>query len=129
MAAGVNRTITSGRVLIAASQQQVAGSLDSRSVNYTAFKVGRPNSATDKRRAPRQDVRWKGLVHDEKGTAIATCIMTNVSAGGAKLDLEAGTDVPDCFVLTLARNAAVRRTCEVVWRAATSVGVCFVTSI
>jgi len=52
--------------------------------------------------------------------------MTDVSASGAKLIIEAGINVPDCFVLTLARNAGVRRNCDVVWRAAKSIGVCFV---
>jgi hypothetical protein len=52
--------------------------------------------------------------------------MMDVSASGAKLIIDEGIDVPDLFVLALARNAAVRRNCEVVWRAATSIGVCFV---
>ena len=52
--------------------------------------------------------------------------MMDVSASGAKLMMDAGINVPDSFVLALARNAAVRRNCEVVWRAATSLGVCFV---
>jgi hypothetical protein len=34
--------------------------------------------------------------------------------------------VPDTFVLGLARNASVRRQCEVVWRAPKSIGVRFV---
>ena len=53
-------------------------------------------------------------------------MMTDVSASGAKLIMEAGINVPDCFVLTLARNAGVRRDCDVVWRAAKSIGVRFV---
>ena len=95
-------------------------------MSYSAFKIGRPNPAAEKRRAPRQDVRWKATIHDEQGSIVATCIMTNVSASGAKLEIEEGIDVPDLFVLVLARNAGVRRGCEVVWRAATSIGVCFV---
>jgi hypothetical protein len=95
-------------------------------VNYSAFKVGRPNSAVEKRRFPRQDVRWKGLIHDVQGSIVGQCIMLDVSASGAKLTFEAGINVPDWFVLTLARNAGVRRECEVVWRAAKSIGVRFV---
>ena len=95
-------------------------------MNSSAFNVGRPVSSAEKRRAPRQDVRWKGLIHDDQGSILAPCLMTNVSASGAKLVMEAGINVPDWFVLTLARNANVRRNCEVVWRAARSIGVCFV---
>jgi len=80
----------------------------------------------EKRRAPRQNVCLKGLIQDEQGLIIAPCFMMDVSASGAKLIIDEGIDVPDLFVLALARNAAVRRNCEVVWRAATSIGVCFV---
>ena len=75
-------------------------------------------SGGEKRRSRRQDVRKTGLIHDEQGSIIATCIMADVSASGAKLIIEAGINIPDYFVLTLARNAGVRRNCEVVWRAA-----------
>jgi len=95
-------------------------------VNYCAFKFARPMSGGEKRRSRRQDVRKTGLIHDEQGSIIATCIMADVSASGAKLIIEAGINIPDYFVLTLARNAGVRRNCEVVWRAAESIGVCFV---
>jgi hypothetical protein len=95
---------------------------------YSAFKVGRAVSPTEKRRAPRQDVSCKGLIHDGQGSIIAPCFMMNVSASGAKLVIEAGINVPDWFFLALARNAGVRRECEVVWRTATSIGVRFVAS-
>ena len=96
-------------------------------MNYSAFKFARSVPGGEKRRSRRRDLRRTGLIHDDQGSIIATCIMTDVSASGAKLTMEAGIDVPDCFVLILARNAGVRRNCEVVWRAATSIGVCFVT--
>jgi hypothetical protein len=77
-------------------------------------------------RSLRRGVCWNGLILDDQGSIIAQCSMTDVSASGAKLVMGAGINVPDSFVLTLARNAAVRRNCVVVWRAATSIGVCFV---
>ena len=95
-------------------------------MNHSAFSIGRPVSGGEKRRSPRRGVCWNGLIFDDQGQIIAQCFMMDVSASGAKLILEAGTIVPDLFVLTLARNAAVRRNCEVVWRAATSIGVRFV---
>jgi len=95
-------------------------------VNYSAFKFTQPISGGEKRQARRRDVRWKGLIHDEQGSIITTCMMTDVSASGAKLIIKAGINVPDWFVLTLARNAGVRRNCDVVWRATTSIGVRFV---
>jgi hypothetical protein len=98
---------------------------DSKSVTDSAFNVGRPVS--EKRRSPRRNVVWKGLIQDDQGSIIAQCLLTDVSASGAKLNIEAGIKVPDWFVLTLARNAGVRRNCDVVWRAAKSIGVRFVT--
>jgi len=95
-------------------------------VNYSAFVIERPASFAEKRRAPRQDVSCKGMIHDMQGSVIAPCVMTNVSASGAKLTMEAANNVPDTFVLGLARNASVRRQCEVVWRAPKSIGVRFV---
>ena len=74
-------------------------------------------------RSLRRGVCWNGLILDDQGSIIAQCSMTDVSASGAKLVMGAGINVPDLFVLTLARNAAVRRNCVVVWRAATSIGV------
>ena len=92
---------------------------------YSAFKVGAVSA--EKRRSSRQDVWWKGMIHDDQGSMIAPCFMTNVSASGAKLIIEAGVNVPDGFVLAFARNSRVRRECEVVWRSARTIGVRFVT--
>ena len=95
-------------------------------MNYSAFSIERPVSGVEKRRSLRRGVCWNGLILDDQGSIIAQCFMMDVSASGAKLVMDAGINVPDSFVLALARNAAVRRNCEVVWRAATSIGVCFV---
>ena len=97
-------------------------------MNYSAFTFERPVSSGEKRRSLRQRVRCKGLIHDDRGSIVAQCFMMDVSASGAKLLIEKGINVPDEFVLTLARNAGVRRYCEVMWRAAKSIGVRFVAS-
>jgi hypothetical protein len=83
-------------------------------------------SSAEKRRSPRQNVRWMGQIHEVQGSMIAQCLMTDVSASGAKLVvMEEGINVPDLFVLTLARNAGVLRHCEVAWRRAKCIGVRF----
>jgi hypothetical protein len=97
----------------------------SNAVNYSAFSIGKSGPIAEKRRARRRDVCCKGLIHDLQGSVIASCLMTNASASGAKLLIETEVNVPDLFVLGLARNASVRRQCEVVWRAAKSIGVRF----
>ena len=95
-------------------------------MKHSAFSIGRPVSGGEKRRVPRKDASLKGLIHNDQGSIIAPCFMMDVSASGAKLIIEAGINIPDYFVLALARNAGVRRNCEVVWRATESIGVCFV---
>jgi hypothetical protein len=96
-------------------------------VNY--FNVRKPMSGPEKRRSRRQNVHCTGVIYDDQGSIIAQCVMTDVSASGAKLLLEARFNVPDWFVLALSRNAGVRRNCQVVWRRAESIGVCFVSSL
>ncbi len=46
-----------------------------------------------------------------------SCTMLDISRGGAKLQIPAAVNVPDRFVLTLARNRLIRRNCTVMWRA------------
>ena len=93
---------------------------------FTAFIAGRPVSAAEKRSARRRYVQCNGLIQDDQGSVLAQCFTTDVSASGAKLVIEKGINVPDEFVLILSRNAGVQRYCEVMWRAAKSIGVRFV---
>ena len=80
----------------------------------------------ERRRAARHSMTWKGLIVDPAGAIVGECMMVNVSATGAKLLLRTPTEVPDSFVLILAKNGEVRRQCEVTWRSKHSVGGRFV---
>ena len=80
---------------------------------------------SERRRATRQDMRWKGLMLDTSGTILGRCMMVNVSATGAKLIVPEPTELPDNLVLILAKNGEVRRLCEVTWRREKSIGVRF----
>lgn len=82
--------------------------------------------SNERRRAARQDMQWRGLIVDAAGAILGRCLMVNVSATGAKLLLAAAEDVPDSFVLILAKNGEVKRQCEVTWRAEKSIGVQFI---
>jgi hypothetical protein len=84
--------------------------------------------SSERRKTPRQDMRWKALIVGVGGSIVGECMMVNVSATGAKLLLPPSGDVPDSFALILAKNGEVRRTCEVTWRSDQSVGVRFVRS-
>ena len=84
--------------------------------------------STERRGSKRRDIRWNGLIVDLAGSIVGPCRMANVSATGANLILRTPTDVPDSFVVLLAKNAKVRRQCEVAWRSEKIVGVRFVLS-
>jgi len=79
----------------------------------------------EKRIAPRQDVRWQGIISDKQGAMLSRRLLVNVSASGAKLVVEFPDKIPDTFVLMLSRNGGVRRVCDVKWRSGSSIGVRF----
>jgi hypothetical protein len=81
--------------------------------------------SSEKRGAKRRDLRWNGLIVDLAGSIVGPCRMVNVSATGANLLPRTSKDVPDSFVVLLAKNAKVRRKCEVVWRLGKSIGIRF----
>lgn len=68
---------------------------------------------------PRSKVHQAALILSA-GRPDTPCTMLDISRGGAKLETTAATDVPDHFILTLARNRLIRRDCTVVWRGSTS---------
>ncbi len=81
---------------------------------------------SERRRAPRQEIRWNGLIVDSAGSPLGRCTVVNVSNTGAKIVLKEKIEVPDTFVLMLSHNGGVRRYCDVAWRLEKSLGVRFV---
>jgi PilZ domain len=78
----------------------------------------------EKRRARRQTLRhtaWlavgPGELHD--------CKLSDISAVGARIDVDESVTLPDHFMLFLTNNGATRRACRVVWRNAQQIGVEF----
>jgi hypothetical protein len=51
--------------------------------------------------------------------------MVDVSAGGAKLVVGLGDNVPPVFMLVLSRDGRVRRWCKIAWRDARKIGAQF----
>jgi hypothetical protein len=66
----------------------------------------------DARRSPvHQDAIILGANNSER-----PCTMLDISSGGARLEVRSDCEVPDRFVLALARSRLVRRNCTVIWR-------------
>lgn len=77
------------------------------------------------RKTPRAVVDQTAWIADEDGNPLCSCIMIDVSAGGAKLVVGVGDDVPSVFVLVLSRDGRVRRWCKTAWRDARKIGAQF----
>ena len=78
----------------------------------------------DKRKARRRPIRytaWLVVGADQ----MQTCALSDISDTGARIDVEKATDLPDRFLFWLAANGSARRTCSVVWRKPTQIGVRF----
>jgi PilZ domain-containing protein len=80
----------------------------------------------DGRKSRRRDISSDGMIYDADGNAVVACSLCNVSATGAKLQLNRAVPLPRSFVLALTPDGIVRRLCEPVWQRATVVGVRFV---
>jgi hypothetical protein len=66
------------------------------------------------------------LMMGDGGTMIAPCTMVDVSAGGARLRLDAEVPVPNEFNLMLSKfNAGLMRRCLIAWRDERQMGVRF----
>jgi len=77
----------------------------------------------ERRRFPRSSV-FKGAKLIVSGQAKVACIVRDLSAQGAGLQLRASADLPEEFDLCFDTGQRIRR-CRKVWRNATLVGVSF----
>ena len=60
-----------------------------------------------------------------EGEQRLSCVLSDASDTGARLDVEDSKIIPDTFMLLLAGNGSAQRTCRVVWRKPRQVGVKF----
>jgi hypothetical protein len=77
------------------------------------------------RATKRQSIEIDGMIYDRQGKQLASCMLRNISVGGAQLELTQEVDIPKDVVLSLSREGHVKRTCEKVWQFATVLGVRF----
>lgn len=78
----------------------------------------------ERRSIARRVINRVAQYHSGLGALPRTCMVTDISAGGARLYSE--IDMPDAFTLTVSvEDAEMRRECRVVWRLGGEVGVTF----
>ncbi len=78
----------------------------------------------DKRKLRRRPIRYTASVAFGPGD-MHTCVVSDISEAGARIDMEQAESAPEQFVLFLSHNGAARRLCKVVWRKPRQVGVKF----
>jgi hypothetical protein len=76
----------------------------------------------DHRITPRQRVLKAGII--EFGDSKVDCLIRNVSATGAALEVNSPLWFPDVFVLVMTSDGSSRR-CHIVWRNEKRIGVTF----
>ena len=83
----------------------------------------------ERRKWPRRQVNQPVLMAQPDGAMIAPCTMVDVSAGGARLRLEADVSVPSEFNLMLSKfDPRMMRRCLIAWRDERQMGVRFLSA-
>src|SRR3954465_13765534 len=80
----------------------------------------------DKRKSQRYSINRVAKFVTESGTLPRDCIVTDISAGGARLFSDAA-NIPDQFRLLIDGDTPIREECRVVWRLGGEIGVAFIT--
>jgi hypothetical protein len=76
----------------------------------------------EKRKHPRTEINQPGFV--SSGGSVMSCIVLNISADGAAIDIENPAFVPARFRLVMANDSSVHE-CRVVWIQQKRIGVTF----
>ncbi len=103
----------------AASSRRIA--FIPRSINRDAIM---PEPETELRKSPRTTMRKKAIVRTRKGSAMH-CMVMDLSKLGACLQIASTLGVSDQVDLSF-DNFRSHRTCQVMWRDATRLGVVFI---
>jgi hypothetical protein len=85
--------------------------------------LSRPREQRKTKRTHRRQAAW--VVLDGGGSKIS-CVLWDISEGGARIAAAHGNALPDVFGLFLTKDGKSRRFCQVVWRRGSQLGVRFV---
>jgi hypothetical protein len=79
----------------------------------------------EKRKSKRRSINRVAKFVTESGGLPRDCIVTDISAGGARLFIES-SNIPEQFRLLIDGVPPIRQECRVVWRLGGELGVSFV---
>jgi hypothetical protein len=81
----------------------------------------------ERRQSERKATNIPAEIRNVNGSVIASCVVCNMSDGGAKLLFESDVEVPKEFLLMLNGLRTLGRRCQLIWRLGNKVGVLFPT--
>lgn len=77
----------------------------------------------DKRKHPRVEI--EELAYVSSGGSVMSCVVRNISAAGAAIDVENPAFIPQRFRLVLAKDSSVHD-CRVIWIQKNRIGLAFI---
>jgi hypothetical protein len=80
----------------------------------------------ERRNNDRSSSNTPALIRSEDASFTASCVVRNLSEGGAKLLVEDQEPLPTRFILFLRPNSSIGHRCETIWRIGNKVGVRFI---
>jgi hypothetical protein len=80
----------------------------------------------EKRQSARAPTNRTATIRSEDASLTISCVVCNLSEGGAKLMVEERNPLPTEFILFLRPSSPLGRRCQTIWRIGNKVGVRFV---
>jgi PilZ domain-containing protein len=80
----------------------------------------------DFRKNSRHFVRQGARLVLPDGSDVVMCLIIDISAAGARLQVKNPDALPDYFTLLLSHGGQLRRHCSIIWRSESAIGVEFV---
>jgi hypothetical protein len=87
--------------------------------------VGNYRAHAELRKKPRRQFHYTASILVEGANKPSPCAIVDISASGARLQLESECELPQRFLLLLTKGGEAKRMCHVVWRNGLTVGVSF----
>lgn len=81
-----------------------------------------------RRRSTRTFLEASAVVRTEDESFTASCLVHNLSLGGAKIRVDTHDPLPTEFILFLRPGSQIGRRCQIVWRVGNRVGVRFLST-
>jgi hypothetical protein len=82
------------------------------------------SSGVERRNSVRRSAEYAGSIQRSRNRQLL-CVIWDISDTGARLVAPSAKDVPEKFILVVARNGQERYYCRVMWRSECQIGVSF----